>query len=174
MCAVILLALFSLLASSSPPQSSRRADASNQSLSTPAEWKSTTLRLFKDSDRKIVFSLATSWISGDNHQGLFRYRIKGVPVDLTPAERALEMNIPEANEKLLIRAHGCSMELDLYDSDGFILRKVLLPPFNYLSSDDGKIVGLNLNEAVQMDATDYRRLIGTPSQSGTWNLSWQN
>ena len=169
--AVVLLALLPLLASAYPPQSSRRADASNQSLSTPQEWNSTTLRLFKDSERKIVFSLATSWIPGDNHQGLFRYKIKGFPVDLTPDERALEMNIPEANEKFLRRVHACSMELDLYDSDGFILRKVPIPPFNFLSSDDGKIVGLDLNEAVQMDASEYRRLIGTPSQSGRGTLA---
>jgi hypothetical protein len=127
--------------------------------------------LFKDSNKKIAFSLATSWIPGDNHQGLFRYKIKGLQVELTPEQRALEMNVAEANEKFLIRAHACSMELELYDSDEFILRKVPMPSFNYLSSD-GKIVGLNLNEAVQMDASEYRRLVGTPSQSGSWNLGW--
>jgi hypothetical protein len=167
----LVLVLVLLFSSASQPQSKRTTDASNEALSIPQSWTSTTLRLFKDSDRKIVFSLATSWIPGDNHRGLFRYKIKGLPVELTPAERAFEMNIPEGNEKLIIRAHACSMELELYDSDEFILRKVPIPSFNYLSSD-GKIVGLNLNEAVQMDASEYRRLVGAPSHSGSWNLGW--
>jgi hypothetical protein len=167
----IVLVIVLLFSSASRPQSKRTTDASNEALSIPQSWASTTLRLFKDSDRKIVFSLATSWIPGENHQGLFRYKIKGFPVELTPEQRALEMNIPASNEKLLIRAHACSIELELYDSDEFILRKVTLPLFNYLSSD-GKIVGLALNEAVQMDATEYRRLLGRPSQSGSWNLTW--
>jgi hypothetical protein len=168
----LVIVLFLLFSSASQPQSKRTTDASNEVLSIPESWTSTTLRLFKDSDRKIVFSLATSWIPGDNHQGLFRYKIKGLPVELTPEDRALEMNIPEENEKFLRRAHACSIELELFDSDEFILRKVPIPSFTYLSSDDGKIVGLNLNEAVQMDASEYRRLLGKPSQSGSWNLSW--
>jgi hypothetical protein len=168
----LVVVLLMLLSSVCQPQSKRTTAASNEGLSIPQSWSSITLRLFKDSDRQIVLSLATSWIPGDNHQGLFRYKIKGFPVELTPEERASEMNIPEANEKFLRRAHACSMELDLYDSDEFILRKVPLPPFNYLLSSDGKIVGLDLNEAVQMDASEYRRLIGTPSQSGSWNLGW--
>jgi hypothetical protein len=168
----IALVLFSLLSSLSLSQKKLPTDASNEALSIPQSWAPTTLRLFKDSDRKIMFSLATSWIPGDNHQGLFRYKIKGLPVELTAEDRALEMNIPEGNEKFLRRAHACSIELELFDSDEFILRKVPIPSFTYLSSDDGKIVGLNLNEAVQMDASEYRRLLGRPSQSGSWNLSW--
>jgi hypothetical protein len=97
--------------------------------------------------------------------------MRGVPVDLTSEQRALEMNVPEATERFLIRAHSCSMTLEFFDVDGFILRKVLIPSFTYLSSD-GRIVGLSVNEAVQMDASDYRRLVGTQAQSGTWDLGW--
>lgn len=163
----LVLLIILLISSASQPQV-RRTD---EILATPQLWNSETLRLFKDSDKEITFSLATSWIPGDNHRGLFRYRIKGLPVELSATQRALEMNIPEAYEKLLIRAHACSMGLELYDSDQFILRKIPIPFFNYLSSD-GKVTGLSLNEAVQMDASEYRRLCGTPSQSGSWGLSW--
>jgi len=97
--------------------------------------------------------------------------MRGVPVDLTSEQRAVEMNVPEATEKFLIRAHSCSMTLELFDADGFVLRKVLIPSLTYLSSD-GRIVGFSVNEAVQMDASDYRRLVGTQAQSGTWNLGW--
>ena len=167
----LIIVLSLLLSNASQSQTSRRTDASNQALASPQEWGSITLRLFKDSDKKITFSFATSWIPGDTHQGLFRYRIKGIPVELTTDQRALEMNIPEAIERLVIRAHECSFELQLYDSDGFILRKVPIPALNYISAD-GRIVALSANEAVQMDASEYHRLIGTPGSSGSWDLGW--
>jgi hypothetical protein len=51
------------------------------------------------------------------------------------------------------------MELELYDSDEFTLRKVPILFFDYLSCD-GKIAGLTLNQAVQMDAIEIRQLVG--------------
>src|ERR1700722_15773895 len=93
-------------------------------LAAPLAWDTLIIRPFADSDRKIDFKLTTSWIPGERHQGMCRYKLSALPAALTLAQRAREMDIPGATDKMVRRAHACSFELQLYDADGFILRKV--------------------------------------------------
>ncbi len=139
-------------------------------LAKPVEWTPISRRMFSDSEKAVAFSLVTSWIPGENHVGVFRYKIKVVPVELTGAQKALEMNIPEAIEKLLRRVSASGVELELNDADGFILRRV---PVSFdFGVYEGHVQSLLANSSSQMDANEYRTLIGSSGKSGQWDIGW--
>jgi hypothetical protein len=59
----------------------------------PTYWSANSITPFHDSDKKMSFDLVTSWIPGEDHKGMLRYRISGHPIELTPEQRSHEMNV---------------------------------------------------------------------------------
>jgi hypothetical protein len=170
---VLAIALSFMLVGNAQGQTHQKtylSDSQAESLAAPRNWGSITLQMFPDSDRRVIFTLVTSWIPGENHAGMFRYKVQGTPFELTLAQRAQDMNIPASTEKLMRRIHACDVELDLYDADGFILRKVPIV-FDY-GVYGGQVQSLIANDSSQMDASEYRKLVGTSSNSGSWNIAW--
>src|ERR1035441_5519187 len=47
----------------------------NEHLAKPIDWGEQYVRLFTDSNVLMTFKLATSWIPGQDHKGMFRYKI---------------------------------------------------------------------------------------------------
>jgi hypothetical protein len=113
---------------------------------------------------KVNFSLKTSWVPGEGHKGMFRYRMVAT-VDTEALYSAEEI------DTLMKRVHNCSIFLSLQDVDGFELRELTVP-FNYGISKDVRVHDLQANTASQMDADEYRRLVGNSKQSGSWSVGW--
>jgi len=125
--------------------------------------------MFQDSQVNIVFTLATSWIPGPDHKGSFRFKMMATtqrPPSTEEQEKSPELYGPEATEKLLRRAHDCLIEMELYDTDGFLLRDVAIP-FSLGMGGSGKVVALSANNAVQMDAEEYKKFL-----FGSWVVTW--
>jgi hypothetical protein len=144
------------------------------SLSKPIDWGYFTARLFSDT-KKVTFQLATSWIPGDKQKGMLRYKLYVFP-DLSAQQKATataatDTDLVTQDEQLLKRVHGCVITLNLYDVDGFILRKVYVPLMQGVD-DNAKLNSLSANDSVQMDASEYRSLLGNTKASGNWNVSW--
>jgi len=138
--------------------------AQNAALARPIDWGSFVVRMLKTSEMKIKFTLQTSWIPGENHKGMFRYRLTAMP-DTPPSYS------PEETEAIMKRVHSCSILLDLYDVAGFQLREIRVP-VSYGVDNDVRVQNLNANAASQMDANEYRQLVGNSKQSGSWSVSW--
>jgi len=128
------------------------------SLSKPVDMGTSELRLFEDDPREIKFRLVTSWIPGEKHQGMFRYKM-----DAWKAYEATD----EAVEKLLQRVSRCTITLELYDKDGFVLRRHVVP-FHRGVNEQARLHSLYANDAFQMDAQEYRQFVN----SGAWAVSW--
>ena len=152
-------------------KSSGQTNQSTVSLAKPIDWGYFTASLFSDS-KKVTFQLATSWIPGEKQKGMLRYKVNAFP-DLSsePKEAAHDTETVAQEEQLLRRVHGCMITLNLYDVDGFILRKIHVS-FVLGVDDNAKVKDLNANESVQMDASEYRSFLGNSKASGSWNVSW--
>jgi hypothetical protein len=161
-----VLIILALVAFPAIPQT-RKSQPLAVSLSSPMDWHPTSRRLFTDDPRAFLASLATSWIPGENRRGYLRFK-----VEISIAE--LEANKDVAQTQLLStsaflhRARSCEFFLRFLDPDGFLLRTVSLTINNSLN-DDLSIASLTANDSVQMDASEYRTLIGPPS--GSWELA---
>lgn len=149
--------------------SSAHKASPDEILAKPVEWGKVTVRLFKDDERRINFSLTTSWIPGEGHKGMFRYRTAAVMQTPTFVQAAKSPNAyaPDGIEKLMRRSHSCDIFFVLNDADGFVLRKVLVP-LGFGMDTEGHIGSLYVNDSTQMDAAEYRSFIGKPDASGTW------
>jgi hypothetical protein len=158
---LVLLLAHCLPAQHTAPGKTPQTPWQDQLLSVPIRWADASLHLFKDSDAVMIFKLDTSWIPGPDHQGMFRFKVRGIPAPSLLSEQAAnpEKYTPEAIEKFVGRVHACDLSLELYDSDDFKLRSV-------------PVMGLDANSSVQMDASEYRKLKGTGSVGGTWQMSW--
>ncbi len=142
-------------------------ESSNAALAKPIYWGVNAVPMFSDSG-KVLFSLSTSWIPGENHKGVLRYKLlvveekkKGVD----EAEQAL------SDAKTMMRVSNCHVFLRLLDSDGFVLRKFAVK-FTLQVDDQSKLRSLESNDSIQMDAQEYRTLIGDSAASGTWDIEW--
>ncbi|MFZ0303113.1 MAG: hypothetical protein WAL75_10520 [Terracidiphilus sp.] len=177
---IILLALLATLSALGPGQTplarnSSAAASRDQLLAAPIYWAEIHLRMFKDTVSTADFDLATSWIPGEDHKGMFRFKL------FASAKRPelgaklpgnIDYDDPEQVEKFIKRVHRCTVFLELYDSDGFLLREI---PITFASGLDssGRITELSANSAAQMDADEYRKLIGkTGATGGSFNISW--
>lgn len=157
------------------PQAAKKSNSQAKpaaSMAKPTDWGFFTARLFAD-EKRMVFHLETSWIPGEKHQGMMRYRMSAFPDRSGDAETAAATDgkTDSNDEKLLNMVHGCIITLNLYDVDGFVLRKIDVP-FMRGVDDNAKLNSLDANTAVQMDAAEYRSLLGTPKASGSWDVSW--
>ncbi len=142
----------------------------NELLAVPNDWNDYSARMFQDSTMVMVFTLTTSWIPGPDHKGMFRYKIGASPKKPPTLHEQLnfpELYGPDAIEKLLKRTHECVISVDLYDADGFILRRIDVP-FSYGIDSSTRIVALTANNFTQMDADEYRKLV----EKGSWSISW--
>jgi hypothetical protein len=152
-----------------------RQPTQNERLAKPIEWGEESVRLFTDSNVPMTFKLATSWIPGKDHKGMFRYRISVNPkVPATVAERMKdsELNSPEDIEKFVQRVQGCALFLDLFDTDGFSLRSVYMV-FQRVADDQARVIGLTANSSEQMDADEYIKFTGTSIfVTGSWQVKW--
>jgi hypothetical protein len=160
----------------SPPscsQSTKRSKGqvvTDTSLARPFPWGVTVLRLFSDSP-KIVFTLTTSWIPGENHKGMLRYKTSAFVFTDTPPNAARDPEQAATEEKVLQRVHACAIFLELYDADGFKLREIHVP-LTMAVDDQARLQSLEANDSVQMDAREYRQFLGSVKASGTWNVKW--
>jgi hypothetical protein len=138
-------------------------------MAAPTEWRYFSTRMFQDSQVNIVFNLTTSWIPGPDHKGSFRFKMMATikkPYSSEEQEKSPELYGQEATETLLRRAHECLIEMELYDTAGFILRDVPIP-FSFGMGESGKVVALSANSAVQMDAEEYKKFL-----FGSWVVTW--
>jgi hypothetical protein len=156
-----------------PSSTAPRTANPNPSLAKPVTWNLANYRLFKNDEASLSVFLATSWISSEKHEGMFRYKLSIFPAAGTIAERQKhpEWSDPEWKEKFMQRVVGCSFFAELYDVDQFRLRTIPI----YLQKgvdEQARLSSLNVNSSEQMGATEYRSLIGTDTTSGSWGLSW--
>ncbi len=168
---VSMLLAFSAIAFAQAPQHKSEADT----LARPVDWGNYSPKLFQDLDRKITFSLRTSWIPGEKHQGMFRYIISARPDRLSIAQMVTGGSGPDTSDsitKLVKRVHDCIITLELYDSDQFILRRIAVP-FGFGVDSDANITSLYANDTVQMDMAEYKNFIGSTGKTGAWAVSWE-
>jgi len=148
-------------------KAARQQPTLNERLAKPIDWGQQSVRLFTDSNLIMTFTLATSWIPGENHKGVFRYKISAFP-DITNPYYS-----PELKEQYIRRVQDCVLFLELYDKDEFSLRTVYLLP-ERLVDDEAHIIGLTANSSEQMDADEYIKFAGTSIfTTGNWEMKWR-
>lgn len=169
-----LIALSMSAYSQSKMSAAHQNTSPNEALAKPLEWHEHKVRLFEDSEVSTVFTLTTSWIPGADHKGMFRYKVIAAPeIPPTLNERAKypELSGYQGVEHFVRRMNQCLISLVLYDSDGFLLRKVPLS-FALGADQDAHITALSANDATQMDADEYRKLKGDTKEAGSYSIDW--
>lgn len=159
--------------SDKPGQNAKISTASTAVLARPTDLGSYGARMFRKDSRQVTFRLVTSWIPGENHKGMLRYKLTAVPTPSTGSSAETDddaMNAPEAVERFLNKVHGCIISLNLYDKDGFILRKHDIP-FGFGIDAQAHVITLWANDSFQMDAEDYRLWI-SEKVGGSWGIGW--
>lgn len=89
------------------------------SLAKPIDFGIYSARMFSDDSRRVNFHLVTSWIPGESHKGMLRYKLSGLPT----LPNAIDTGTQEVFIK---RVADCAIFLNLYDKSGFTLRKELI------------------------------------------------
>ncbi|MDE3186748.1 MAG: hypothetical protein KGM96_04400 [Acidobacteriota bacterium] len=149
----------------------------HQLLAKPIDWGQKSERIFRGANILMNFKLTTSWIPGQDHVGLFRFRLSALP-KLPPAQARQigekNLDAPEALEQFVARAHTCRFGLMLNDADGFLLRSIPVSFMNVSDDGNGQIVGLMANSSDQMDADEYLRFVGTDKAKGSWQVTWNS
>lgn len=155
----------------SPQSESPQPKRSTASLAKPQDWVPIAVRLFKDS-RRVTFKLVTSWIPGEKHKGMMRYKLIAIREEADTGLPRVHPSDAEASEELMKRVYGCFLiELILHDRDGFVLRKINVE-FHRAVDDQARVQSLDANDSVQMDERDYREFIGTSARSGSFSVDW--
>jgi hypothetical protein len=161
---MFLLPIMLFFPGAAEPQNGRGAGVQDTQLAKPVDWGIFEARMFKKTESKVRFALQTSWIPGENHKGMFRYRISAMP-DKPDAYSS------ETIEMLMEQVSHCAVMLNLYDADGFVLRELKIP-FTYGVDDKAQLRNLVANTSSQMDANEYRQFVGNQTKSGSWAISW--
>ena len=141
--------------------------AAKVSLSKAVDMGISDQRMFEDDPRLVKFRLVTSWIPGEKHQGMLRYKMDGW-VDKPKTDESAVDEPDESVEKLLTRISRCTITLVLYDKDNFILRRHVVPFIRGVDPEHARLHSLYANDAFQMDAQEYRQFI----DSGSWSILW--
>jgi hypothetical protein len=172
--ALLLFSSSPIVAQNLPNRSLPQQSTEVQRLGKPVNWGALRMHLFTDTQMTMTFTMATSWIPGPDHQGMFRYRILAEPE--LPSSKVEQFSHPEMYsiegiEKFVERVHDCTIFVELLDSDQFKLRSI---PVTFQEAvDEGAVLkGLTANSSEQMDANEYRSFLGTESASGSWLVSW--
>jgi hypothetical protein len=161
---VITVPLFVFAQSSTNPNAPNAAVAP---LSKAVDMGTAEHRLFENDSRKVKFKLTTSWIPGEKHQGMFRYKLYAW-VDGPKTDESAANELDESVEKLLKRVSRCTITLELYDKDEFILRRHAVPFVQGVDAEHARLKSLYANDAFQMDAQEYRQFVN----SGGWSITW--
>ena len=177
--ATLLLACSALCLAQAPGGGAKNSNAPRQSnkdelLAKPVDWNEHQAHIFKGSSAIMVFRLATSWIPGEDHKGMLRYKLSAYPKKpTTDAEMAQEttLDTPEHVEMFVSRVSRCQIFLDLFDADGFQLRRDPVP-LDLGVDQNARLQALTANKSAQMDADEYRMLIGDGKTSGSYGISW--
>jgi hypothetical protein len=139
---------------------------STASLSKPIDGGHADVRVFTDSE-VLSFWLATSWIPGEKHQGMMRYKLNVYVADARLSDGS-SVPLTEGRENVVRRASRCSFYLELFDKDGFVLRRHLVPFSIAVDEKTGHIWGLLANDSFQMDAQEYRQW----TNDSSWKMGW--
>lgn len=137
-------------------------------LSKKIDWTPLTVKVFR-SEPEITFALSTSWIPGESHKGMLRYKLvaslksKSVEEDMTTINRN-----DEIRERVMKRLEACPVYLRLSDADDFEVRQIRVGFDKIASQPEVRVVELVANSFVQMDASDYKLVLN----GGGWNISW--
>jgi hypothetical protein len=139
----------------------------NSSLSKAADCGVASFALFKDDPRKVMFHLTTSWIPGEQKQGMLRYKmVVFMPKPLLDDPlKASTTN--EADAAILNRLALCSISLELHDKDDFVLR-IHVMPFRRVLDAEARLHSLLANDIFQMNSQEYRQFLS----GGSWTISW--
>lgn len=125
--------------------------------------------MFEDDTRQVSFYLATSWIPGEKHVGMLRYKMSAWVSKATPDEKGVfGIDDSEEAEKLMKRISMCKIALNLFDKDDFLIRKHDVPFEAGVTEKDARMQSLLANDSLQMDAEEYREFI----DSGSYSVSW--
>lgn len=157
----LVLAPSLLLAQSSTKDKAPKGDTA--SLAKPVDMGIGDYRFFEDQTRGAKVRLVTSWIPGEKHEGMFRYKM-----DLWVVDSFELLLDDESAQTLLKRISACLITLNLYDKDDFILRRHVVPLMQGVDPKHVHLTALNANDAFQMDAEEYRKF----TTSGSWNIGW--
>jgi hypothetical protein len=144
----------------------KNASTNYEKLAKRVDWGTVRLRLFHDIPTELGFTLATSWIPGEDRKGMFRFRVEARPAFDRDAVATID-----ATEKLLNRADTCDLYLRLNDTEDFELRTIPLRLEKSVNSSL-MLVALSANSSAPMSATEYRSFLGVESASGTWTVTW--
>lgn len=99
---------------------------------------------------------------------MFRFKLTASPNLDDPATQA-ELDTPDAVEKYLLRMKEERLiTLELYDADGFVLRRLPIPLSIGIGQPSDKVIMLLSNEAAQMDLDEYKMFCN----GGTWTVTW--
>jgi hypothetical protein len=137
------------------------------SLSKAVDMGTSDQRMFEDDPRKIKFRLMTSWIPGEKHQGMFRYKMDAW-VDNPKTDESATDKPDESVEKLLKRISRCTITLELHDKDEFVLRRHAVPFIRGVDPEHARLNSLYANDIFQMDLQEYRQFL----DSGSWIILW--
>jgi len=152
-------------------QASKKTSSSVQSddaLAKPLDGGLFTTRLAQAWQR-VTFKLMTSWIPGENRKGMCRYKLEVSPEKSDPADTTATTSTAseaESTEELMTGVSKCRIFLNLYDSDGFILRKAEVL-FTLGVDEKARLKSLWANDSLQMEAREYRQFV-----AGAWNVTW--
>ena len=138
--------------------------------------------------KPVTVTLVTSWVPGENSKGMLRYKLAAFPTEnLNPTDNTTpNAGAPESEsiEELMTGVGKCRIFLELYDADGFLLRKFEV----YLNrgvDEQGRLHSLVTNDSIQMQAQEYRQFVGAVKRVAegrvtlpdgwpleSWKISW--
>jgi len=124
--------------------------------------------LFKDDPQKVMFHLVTSWIPGEQKQGMLRYKMvvfvpKPLSDDPLKASTTNEVDAAIPNRLAL-----CCISLELHDKDDFVLRKHVMPFKRMVDGESAQLNSLLANDVFQINSQEYRQFL----RGGSWTISW--
>ncbi len=137
------------------------------SLAKAVDMGTAEYRMFEDDPLKVKFKLATSWISGEKRQGMFRYKMDAW-IDQPKTDESAASEPGDSVEKSLKRVSRCKITLELHDRDDFVLRRHFVPFIRGVDAEHARLLSLYANDTFQMDAQEYRQFI----DSGSWIILW--
>jgi hypothetical protein len=130
---------------------------SPSALATGVDAGQHSMPVLADTDHPAIFSLKTSWISGEEHKGYLRYQLE-----------AYGKGVSEEDASAYIKQlAACRYTLALLDTNQFILRHYTLF-FTERVNESGHLVLMRSNDMGQMDLTEYQRFLA----SGDWEITW--
>jgi hypothetical protein len=158
-CVVVLLAASLCFAQKTAP---------GPSLAVAKNWTPVALRIFPEISEKVQFTLATSWIAGEQSKGSMHYK---VTVQRQPGVGSNPTD--EGTDWLLRNISRCLLFVQLYDADEFLVRSIPIH-FDLVVDDStpGKthlVTALKANSATQLSADEYRLFV----RGGGWQLAWE-